>query len=138
MSYNSCMDSKFLYNHKTLKDRRRELRKNQTPTEKLLWKRISGDKIQGLRFLRQYSVGPYILDFYCPKLRLAVEVDGGVHNEEEAKAYDLDREKYLESLDITTIRFWNDDVLNNTKKVLKELQDKIKQLNEKYEIPPLR
>ena len=132
------MDSKFLYNHKTLKDRRRELRKNQTPTEKLLWKRISGDKIQGLRFLRQYSVGPYILDFYCPKLRLAVEVDGGVHNEEEAKAYDLDREKYLESLDITTIRFWNDDVLNNTKKVLKELQDKIKQLNEKYEIPPLR
>ena len=83
-------------------------------------------------------MGPYILDFYCPKLRLAVEVDGGVHNEEEAKAYDLDREKYLESLDITTIRFWNDDVLNNTKKVLKELQDKIKQLNEKYEIPPLR
>lgn len=88
------MDSKFLYNHKTLRDRRRDLRNNQTPAEKLLWKHISGDKIQGLRFLRQYSVGPYILDFYCAKIRLGIELDGEVHKEN--KLYDKDREIKIE------------------------------------------
>lgn len=122
------MDSKFLYNHKILKDRRRQLRTEQTPAEKLLWQHISRDKIFGLRFLRQYSVGPYILDFYCAKLRLGVEVDGEVHNEKERKLYDKDREKYLKNLDIEVIRFWNDDVLKNIRDVLKELQDKIKSL----------
>jgi len=123
------MDSKFLYNHKTLRDRRRELRNNQTPAEKLLF--ISKDKIFGLRFLRQYSVGPYILDFYCSKIRLAIELDGSVHAGEEAKLYDKDREKYLENLNIQVIRFWNDDVLKNTKNVLEKLQNKIVSLGEK-------
>lgn len=122
------MISKFLYNHKILKDRRRQLRTEQTPAEKLLWQHISRDKIFGLRFLRQYSVGPYILDFYCAKLRLGIEVDGEVHNEKERKLYDKDREKYLKNLDIEVIRFWNDDVLKNIRDVLKELQDKIKSL----------
>ena len=125
------MDSKFLYNHKTLKERRRDLRKNQTPAEKLLWKFISKDQISGLRFLRQYSVGPYILDFYCPKIRLGIEIDGSVHKEKEARIYDKDREKFLKSLDIEVIRFWNSDVLNNTEDVLSELLNKIKQLNNK-------
>jgi len=126
ISYNAPMDSKFLYNHKTLKERRRDLRKNQTPAEKLLWKNISKDKIFGLRFLRQYSAGPYILDFYCPKIRLGIELDGEVHKEN--KLYDRDREKYLESLDIQVIRFWNDDVLKNTKETLLMLHIKIKSL----------
>lgn len=105
------MNSKFLYNHKTLKDRRRDLRNNQTEAERLLWKHISKDKIFGLRFLRQYGVGPYILDFYCAKIRLAIEVDGEVHNKEERKVYDKDREIYLKTLNIEIIRFWNSDVL---------------------------
>ena len=126
ISYNAPMDSKFLYNHKTLKERRRDLRKNQTPAEKLLWKNISKDKIFGLRFLRQYGVGPYILDFYCPKIRLGIELDGEVHKEN--KLYDRDREKYLESLDIQVIRFWNNDVLKNTKEALLMLHNKIKSL----------
>jgi very-short-patch-repair endonuclease len=125
------MDSKFLYNHKTLKERRRELRNNQTPAERLLWKHISQDKILGLRFLRQYSVGPYILDFYCAKIRLGIEVDGGVHKDIERKLYDHDRTKYLQSLDIQVIRFWNDDVLKDIKNILDKLRDKINSLNEK-------
>ena len=125
--YNERMD-KFLYNHKNLKDRRRELRKNQTPAEKLLWKHISKDKIFGLRFLRQYGVGPYILDFYCAKVRLAIEIDGEVHNKEERKVYDKEREEYLKNLNIETIRFCNDDVLKNTKETLDKLKTKIKLL----------
>ncbi len=124
------MASKFLYNHKTLKDRRRDLRNNQTPAEKLFWKNISHDKIFGLRFLRQYGVGPYILDFYCSKIRLAIEVDGEVHVNQERKLYDSDRNKYLESLNIKVIRFWNNDVLKNTKKVLEELKDAIQKIKE--------
>lgn len=123
------MDNKFLYNHKTLKNRRRDLRNNQTLAEKILWKHISRDQIFGLRFLRQYSVGPYILDFYCPKIRLAIELDGNFHTETESKICDKDRSKYLETLDIKVVRFWNDDVLKSIKNVLNELQDKIQSLN---------
>jgi len=123
------VDSKFLYNNKTLKDRRQGLRNNQTEAEKLLWKRISKNKILGLRFLRQYSAGPYILDFFCPKIRLGIELDGSVHREKENKIYNKDREKYLDGLDIKIIRFWNDNVLNNTKEVLNNLLNTIKQLN---------
>jgi very-short-patch-repair endonuclease len=76
-----------------------------------------------LRFLRQYGVGPYILDFYCPKLRLGIELDGGIHKQKVL--YDKDREKYLEGLDIKIVRFKNEDVLRNTKEVLNDLQNKI-------------
>lgn len=128
---------KFLYNNKTLKERRRELRKNQTPAEKLLWKYISRDKIFGLRFLRQYGAGPYILDFYCAQIRLGIEVDGDIHSSKERKLYDKDRAEYLKSLDIQILRFWNDDVLNNTKEVIKNLKNKIKSLINENESLPL-
>jgi len=79
------MSDNFIYNHKALRERRRELRNNQTPAEKLLWKYISKEKIKGLKFIRQYSAGPYILDFYCSKIRLAIELDGDSHTDPEAK-----------------------------------------------------
>ena len=122
------MDNKFLYNHKDLRERRRELRNNKTPAEKILWKHISKNQVCNLRFLRQYSIGPYILDFFCPKLRLGIELDGSVHKEKEARTYDKDREKYLESLDITVIRFWNDEVLKNMKEVKTKIQNVIEKL----------
>lgn len=122
------MDSKFLYNNKTLKERRKELRNYQTPAEKILWKYISKNKIKSLRFLRQYGVGSYVLDFYCPKIRLGVELDGSVHKEKENKLYDKDREKFLENLDIGIIRFWNSDVLNDTENVLDKLLNKVEQM----------
>jgi very-short-patch-repair endonuclease len=123
------MDNKFLYNNKTLKNRRQELRNHQTEAEKLLWKFISKNKILGLRFLRQYSAGPYILDFYCPEIRLGIELDGKIH--EKNRLYDKDREKYLDDLDIKIIRFQNDDVLRNIKRVLNDLQNKIEKINTK-------
>ncbi len=127
------MSDNFVYNHKTLRERRRKLRNNQTPAEKLLWKYISKEKIQGLKFIRQYSAGPYILDFYCSKVRLGIEIDGEIHKEREL--YDKDREGFLGGLDISIIRFWNDEVLNDTKTVLDKLQNKIEQLKNKIKVP---
>ena len=129
------MNDNFLYNHKALRERRRELRNNQTPAEKLLWKYISKEKIKGLKFIRQYSAGPYILDFYCSKIRLAVELDGDHHADPEIKTYDLERSKYLKNLDIDLIRFWNNDVLHNIKTVLDKLQNEVEQLNTRVKIP---
>jgi very-short-patch-repair endonuclease len=60
-----------------------------------------------MEFFRQYSIGPYILDFYCPALKLAVELDGGQHNQCESKAYDAARSEYLKLQGIEVMRFWN-------------------------------
>ena len=68
---------KFLRNDPALKERRRELRQNQTDAERAFWARVRNRQFFGMRFFRQFSVGPYVLDFYCPALQLAVELDGG-------------------------------------------------------------
>lgn len=126
------MDNTFLYNNKILRDRRRDLRNNQTLAELALWSKLKNSQLNGLKFVRQYSVGPYILDFYCPKLRLAIELDGSVHSDNEAKLYDKDRDKYLKSVDIHTIRFWNNEVLKNIGNVFNLLN---KQINTRSSSP---
>ncbi len=104
------MKIKILYNNKILRDRRRELRRNQTEPEKALWRELSNRQVKGLKFYRQYSVGPYILDFYCPKIRLAIELDGKTHDSVDAKVYDKERTDFLKSLNIAEIRFKNEEV----------------------------
>jgi len=117
--------SKLLYNDPLLKNRRRELRKQPTESEKILWKKLNKNQLLGYRFFRQYSAGPYILDFYCPKLRLAIELDGWHHKKEESKIYDAERNAYLQKLNIETIRFWNDDMRKNTEGVLRKIKNKM-------------
>ncbi|MEK7116582.1 MAG: endonuclease domain-containing protein [Patescibacteria group bacterium] len=113
---------KYLFNNKPLIDRRRELRKNQTDVEKKLWECLRGKRFCGLKFYRQFSIGPYILDFYCPKLRLGIELDGDKHMEGGAVLYDRDREKILQASNIKIIRFWNDEVENNVETVLEKIK----------------
>ena len=88
---------KFFRNDPTLKRRRRELRRNQTEAEKALWTHLRNKQFYGMKFFCQYSIGPYILDFYCPNMNLAVELDGGQHNQCESKKYDAARLKYLKA-----------------------------------------
>ena len=116
---------KFLHNDPTLKERRRELRRNQTEAEKAFWTHVRNSQFHGMRFFRQYSVGPYILDFYCPGLKLAVELDGGQHNLQENLEYDEARSEFLEANGITVLRFWNHDVLLNVQSVLAKVEEKI-------------
>jgi very-short-patch-repair endonuclease len=116
---------KYLRNDPTLKQRRRELRCNQTDAEKILWAHLRNKQFYGMKFFRQYSIGPYILDFYCPTLKLAVELDGGQHNQFEGKQYDAACSEYLESQGIDVTRFWDHEVLVDTESVLSELGLKV-------------
>ena len=110
------------HNHPILKDRRIELRKNQTPQEVLLWARLRGNPL-GCKFKRQHSVGPYILDFYCPDKKLAIELDGSQHLYN--KEYDQERTNYLLCLEIETLRFWNNEVNVNMDGVIKKIMNKL-------------
>ena len=92
-----------------------KLRKESTPAERKLWSRIRDDQL-GVTFRRQHAVGNYIPDFCSPKAKLVIELDGSQHLEQEE--YDEERTKYLESLGYQVIRFWNNDVTNNTDGVI--------------------
>lgn len=118
---------KIIYNHPLFKDRRKELRKNSTKTEKILWDELRNKKINNLKFYRQYSVGPYILDFYSPSLRLALEIDGGYHDEINQKQYDRERDEYLNQNDIRVLRFMNHQIENNLNAVLLKITEFIKE-----------
>jgi len=114
---------KHLHNDTIFKQRRQELRNNQTEAEKAFWSHVRNRQFLGMRFFRQYSIGPYILDFYCPAVKLAVELDGGQHNESEKREYDEARSIYLKAQDIDVIRFWNHEVLLNVEDVLNKLTE---------------
>ena len=112
----------FLYQNPRLKERRRALRNGSTDVERFLWKFLRGKQLDGFRFTRQYSVGTYILDFYCIDARLAIELDGGQHLEKETRIYDEERTKFLESHCIYVLRFWNNEVINNPDSVLEAIR----------------
>ena len=99
----------------------RELRKGQTDAETLLWSLLRGRHFCGFKFRRQYPVCGYILDFYCHDAGLALELDGGGHNDEEQRLYDDERTKVLAAVNIRVVRFWNNDVLNSVEDVLEEI-----------------
>jgi len=102
-----------LYNKPETKDFRRKLRKDLTKEERKIWNLARNRKILNLKFFRQYSIGKYILDFYCPQIRLCLEIDGGQHSDAEDKDYDEKRTEYLQSVKIKVIRFWNNEVNQN-------------------------
>jgi very-short-patch-repair endonuclease len=89
--------------------------------ERKLWHRLRRDQLNGLNFRRQHPVGPYVLDFYCPALRLAIELDGGQHNFEQQRRKDDRRTRWLEANGIRLVRFWNNDVTGNLYGVLEEV-----------------
>ncbi len=115
---------KYIYNEQKLRERRKGLRRNQTDAEKLLWNKLRGRQVSGLKFYRQFSVGAYILDFFCPQIKLAVELDGGQHAEEENKEYDAIRTDYLKGTGIEVLRFWNNEVIKNIEGVLQVIRGK--------------
>lgn len=119
------MKNKIIYNHPIFKERRKELRKTGTSAENTLWKFIRNKKLGGVKFFRQYSIGPYVLDFYCPEVRVAIELDGGYHIKNEQKEYDKERTWFLRDKDIFVLRFWNNDILNNLELVLEKIKSKV-------------
>jgi|KBSMisStaDraftv2_1062788.scaffolds.fasta_scaffold59306_1 very-short-patch-repair endonuclease len=92
-------------------ERARELRWNMTDAERRLWALLRRKKLAGYRFRRQASIGPYYADFFCPKARLIIEVDGTFHGDEDQNERDLERTLWLEAHGCRVIRFWNKHVL---------------------------
>ena len=117
-----------LQNISKLKDRRKELRKNQTDSEQLLWSRLRNKQINELKFFRQFSIGFYILDFYCPTIRLAIELDGSQHMENKQKEYDDERTKFLEANRIRVLRFWSNDVIRNLQGVMERVLEEVERM----------
>ena len=114
---------RFEFNDSLLKERRQYLRKRQTLTERILWQQLKGEKLEGCRFFRQFSVGPYIIDFYCPKKRLAIELDGNQHL--QYQEYDQERTLYFNSKNIRVLRFWNHQILQGMELVLQKISEEI-------------
>ena len=107
-----------VHNLKRYKALRKSLRNNMTEAEHKLWLYLK-NKQTGYKFRRQASIGKYIADFYCPKKKLIIELDGSQHIENEE--YDKIRTEYFNSLNIRVIRFWNNDVMNNIEGVVERI-----------------
>jgi len=114
----------FEYNKKGLKTLRRNLRRNQTEAEKELWTHLRRRQVGGYKFIRQYSVGNYIIDFYCADKRLAIEIDGGQHAK-NVEQKDKMKEMYLGMRNIKVIRFWNIEIFKNIEGVLIKIRDEL-------------
>jgi very-short-patch-repair endonuclease len=99
----------------------RKLRRTSTDAENRLWHYLRGRRFEGAKFVRQFPVGPHVADFACRPLRLAIEVDGGQHSPEA----DAPRTQVLEAFGYRIIRFWNNDVLQNTEGVLETIRHEI-------------
>jgi very-short-patch-repair endonuclease len=96
-----------------LKQPSRQLRNKSTEAEILLWSKIRLQQLKNMIFYRQKPLGGYIVDFYCPKATLVIEVDGSQHYSEHAKEYDHVRDEFLRNMKLTVLRFTNVDVMDN-------------------------
>lgn len=111
--------SKHHKNISQLKYLRRNLRNNSTLAEKALWNWLKHDQVEGLRFRRQYSIDKYILDFYCPTLKLSIELDGDYHHHVNQPTFDYERDEFLrENFGIHTLRFENQIVFNQPQTII--------------------
>ena len=97
----------------------RRLRQELTPAESILWQALRGRQIEGLKFRCQHPVGRFIVDFYCPSVKLVIEVDGGIHNQQQV--YDQARTEKLEAFGYRVLRFTNEQVMKDLSAVLEQI-----------------
>lgn len=110
------------YNKKSERIKRKLLRNNSTNAEKKLWYYLRGKRLNSIKFRRQYSIDSYILDFYAPIIKLAIEIDGDSHFTQKGIEYDEERTKYIEKFGIKILRFTNNDIYDSIEDVLSEIE----------------
>jgi len=103
--------------------RARLLRRNPSVAEKTLWKNLRAHRLGEAGFRRQHAIGPYIVDFCAPRLKIVIELDGGQHAGQHE--YDLARTKFLEQQGYIVLRFWNNEVIENIEGVLQIISQKM-------------
>ena len=110
---------------KKLIPRKRELRREATKTEQILWKALRAKRFEGFKFRRQHGIGPYIVDFCAPRRKIVIEIDGDIHALPEQEVKDQVRQREIESWGYRVIRYNNEDLLKNLEGVLLDLMNKI-------------
>ena len=100
----------------------RRLRSGSTGVEGKPWHKLRNGQIEGASFRRQHPAGPYVLDFYCSALRLAIELDGGQHAESVHASHDRKRDQWFAERGVTVLRFWNSDLIGNLDGVLEVIK----------------
>lgn len=118
--------------HRQISPHARRLRANMTEAERLLWQRLRNRQLSGLKFRRQWTLGSYVVDFFCWEAKLIVEVDGGQHNPE----VDAVRTAWLKHQGYRVIRFWNNDVLGNIAGVLEAIDLALSSAPHPNPLPP--
>jgi len=108
-----------------LKQYSRQLRENMTDAERNLWAKIRMKQLKGYQFYRQKPIGDYIVDFFCPRAKLVIEVDGSQHFAGEMTEDDRIRDEYLSSLGLRVLRFTNIDVLTHIEEVVESIIENI-------------
>lgn len=111
-----------LYNQYQQNIFRKKLRHNLTAAELKLWYFVKNKQVDGFKFRRQFGIGKFIIDFYCPESKLAVEIDGDSHFDLKTKARDYTRDKYLKSFKINVLRFNNSEVIENIEGVIEKIR----------------
>jgi len=110
------------FNLHKYKELRQELRNKSPKAEQMLWSKLKDSRFLELKFRRQHGIGRFVVDFYCPKLRLVIELDGDSHFNEDAVEYDRLRTEYFKSVNIKVLRFTNNDIYKNLIGVLEEIK----------------
>ena len=103
-------------------EKAKALQNNMTDAELILWEKLKGKQMLGLRFRSQHPIDIFIADFYCHSIKLVIEVDGGIHKTEAQKEYDIGRTAELNYWDIEVIRFTNEQIENDINQVIKEIE----------------
>ena len=111
--------------NRNLKQLSRQLRENMTDAERHLWAKIRMKQLKGYQFYRQKPIGDYIVDFFCPKAKLVIEIDGSQHFSEKTNQYDRIRDEYMSSLGLRVLRFTNTDVLTRIEGVIERIEEEI-------------
>ena len=114
----------FVFNNDQLKEVRVDLRRTQTLAEKIMWSYLRRENL-GHKFYRQYSVGVFVVDFCCPKRKLAIEIDGDQHSEINRKIYDKNRSEYLKLHGLKVIRFRNNEVTGKIDWVIEMIKSEL-------------
>ena len=115
------------FNKNSERNHRKYLRLNFTDAERLLWEKLRQRKILGFKFRRQYSVDYFVIDFYCPKLKFGVEVDGKIHLKKKVSNHDGNRDSYLNHFEISLLRIINERVFENINDVVHQIESEIDQ-----------
>lgn len=113
---------------------RRKLRQEPIICERKLWNKLRNNQL-GYKFRRQYGIGKYVVDFYCPKLKLAIEVDGATHSTDREIKKDIIRQKFIESLGVTVKRYYNSDIKENLSGVIYSIQETCEKLSSNPSCP---